>query len=185
MSSVTLRQWADSDFEPYLEMNSDPEVMRHFPALLTKQEALDSFQRIRGNIEKQGWGVWAVDVDGVFAGFTGLMVPRFAAPCMPCTEILWRFRRQFWGRGLAYAAALQALTYGFTTLRLREIVAFTAASNLRSIRLMERLEFVRDLGGDFEHPLVPVGSSLRRHLLFRRQPNRSSEPAPESKTSVA
>ncbi len=180
MSAVVLRPWSDADFEPYLQMNSDPEVMRHFPAVLTRQEALDSFRRIRGAIETQGWGVWAVDVDGEFAGLTGLAVPRFDAPFMPCTEILWRFRRQYWGRGLAYAAAVQALAYGFMTLHLREIVAFTAASNLRSIRLMERLEFTRDPGDDFEHPGVPEGCPLRRHVLYRRRPNRApdSTPAP-------
>jgi RimJ/RimL family protein N-acetyltransferase len=168
---VSLRQWLDSDFEPYFEMNSDPEVMHHFPAVLSKQEALDSFRRIRNNIEREGWGVWAVDVDGILAGFSGLMVPRFAAPCMPCTEILWLFRRQYWGKGLAYAAAVKALAYGFTTLRLSEIVAFTAATNLRSIRLVERLSFARDLDGDFEHPSVPIDNPLRHHVLYRKKPN--------------
>jgi RimJ/RimL family protein N-acetyltransferase len=185
MSAVLLRQWSDSDFEPYFEMNSDPEVMRHFPAVLTEQEALDSFRRIRNNIETQGWGVWAVEVDGMFAGFTGLMVPRFAAPCMPCTEILWRFRREYWGRGLAHAAAVKALAYGFATLRLHEIVAFTAGSNLRSIRLMERLAFTRDFGGDFEHPLVPIGNPLRFHVLYRKRPNQPPNSTSPSVTAPA
>jgi len=181
MGSVVLRHWSDSDFEPFAEMNADPEVMRHFPSMLTRREAMDSFRRVRGNLEKNGWGIWAVEVEGEFAGFTGLMVPRYALPAMPCTEILWRFRRQYWGRGLAYAAAVQALEYGFTKLRLREIVAFTTVSNLRSIRLMERLGFKRDLDGDFEHPAVPVGNPFRHHLLFRKRPNRpSTDQTPES-----
>jgi RimJ/RimL family protein N-acetyltransferase len=177
MSTVILRQWTESDLEPFSEMNSDPEVMRHYPAVMTRQESRDSFERIRGNIERQGWGVWAVDVDGALAGFTGLMVPRFAAPCMPCIEILWRLRREYWGRGLARAAAVQALDYGFTTLRLEEIVAFTTSTNLRSIGLMERLSFTRDLAGDFEHPSVPAGSPLRRHFLFRKRPAPRATPA--------
>jgi RimJ/RimL family protein N-acetyltransferase len=171
MSAVVLRQWRDSDFELYFEMNSDPEVMRHFPAILTRQEASDSLNRLKGGIEERGWGVWAVDVEGIFAGMTGLLSPRFTAPFTPCIEILWRFRRQFWGRGLAYAAALQALEYGFSTLQLAEIVAFTAASNLRSIRLMERLEFTRDIEGDFEHPRIPPGHPLRHHVLYRKARN--------------
>lgn len=172
MSAVALRRWKSSDFELYFEMNTDPEVMRHFPAVMTKRDASDSFERIRLEVEEQGWGVWAVDVDGVFAGMTGLLVPRFAAPFLPCTEILWRFRREFWGRGLARTAAAQALEYAFSTLRLAEVVAFTAATNLRSIRLMERLEFTRDPEGDFEHPSIPAGNPLRRHVLYRKRPNR-------------
>jgi RimJ/RimL family protein N-acetyltransferase len=171
MSVVLLRQWRDSDFEPYFEMNTDPEVMRYFPAVMAREEASDSFARLKGTIEDKGWGVWAVDVDGVFAGMTGIMVPRFAAPFMPCTEILWRFRREYWGRGLAKEAATQALAYAFSTLRLAEIVAFTAAINLRSIGLMERLDFKRDLSGDFDHPAVPLGSHLRRHVLYRKKAN--------------
>jgi RimJ/RimL family protein N-acetyltransferase len=178
-----LRKWQDSDFEPYFEMNTDPEVMRYFPAAMTKQEAADSFARIRKGIEERGWGVWAVEVDGEFAGFTGLLIPRFALPCMPCTEVLWRFRPKFWGRGLAYAAAQQALTYGFSTLKLDEIVAFTPSSNLKSIRLMERLGFARDMEGDFDHPAVPIGSPFRRLRLYRKRPNESSDPTPASGTS--
>jgi len=185
VSAVALRQWKDSDFELYFEMNTDPEVMRHFPAVYTRQEASDSLNRMRSGIDERGWGVWAVDVDEVFAGMTGLLTPRFAAPFTPCIEILWRFRRQFWGRGLAYAAAVQAMAYGFSTLRLTEIVAFTAVSNLRSIRLMERLEFTRDIEGDFEHPRIPPGHPLRHQVLYRKKPNQSSDPALSSGTSRA
>ena len=87
---------------------------------------------------------------------------------MPCTEALWRLRREFWGRGIARAAAAQTLDHGFTVLGLPQVVAFTAAVNLRSIRLMERLSFTRDMGGDFEHPALPPGHPLRRHVLYRR-----------------
>jgi len=172
MSKVLLRPWRESDFEPYLEMNTDPEVMRYFPAAMTREETLASFTSLRDRIEERGWGVWAVDVDQVFAGMTGLSVPRFAAPFMPCTEILWRLRRPYWGRGLACAAASQALEFAFVRLGLPEVVAFTAACNQRSIRLMERLGFGRDPQGDFEHPALPSESPLRRHVLYRKRPNR-------------
>jgi len=185
MSEVLLRQWRDSDFEPYFEMNTDAEVMRYFPAVMTEKEASDSFVRMRNRIEERGWGLWAIDVDGAFAGITGLQIPRFAAPFMPCTEILWRLRREYWGRGLARAAAAQALEYGFSILGLSEIVAFTAATNLRSIRLMERLSFTRDTGGDFEHPAIPQGHALRHHVLYRKTPRHSRDPTPRSVTPAA
>jgi RimJ/RimL family protein N-acetyltransferase len=178
VNTVALRQWKDSDFDPYFEMNTDPDVMRHFPSMMTKQEATETFARLKYAIDEKHWGVWAIEVDGSFAGMTGLFVPRFAAPFMPCTEILWRLRKSYWGRGVAYSAAAQALRFGFSTLGLSEIVAFTAASNMKSIRLMERLNFVRDITGDFEHPNVPVGNSLRHHVLYRRRPNQSTDPTP-------
>jgi RimJ/RimL family protein N-acetyltransferase len=167
MEQLTLRQWRDSDLEPFAEMNADPEVMRYFPALLTKDESAASMERQRRAIDQRGWGLWAVDVDGVFAGFTGLNVPSFSAPFTPCTEIGWRFRREFWGRGLAYRAACEALAFGFESLNLPEIASFTAATNVRSRRLMERLKFERDADGDFEHPSIPEGHLLRHHVLYR------------------
>ena len=167
LEQLILRQWRDSDLEPYAAMNADLEVMRHFPALLTKEESAASLERQRSLINERGWGCWAVEVDGVFAGFTGLNVPSFTAHFTPCTEIGWRFRREFWGRGLACRAAREALRFGFESLKLAEIVAFTAATNVRSRRLMERLGFERDAGGDFDHPSMPEGHVLRRHVLYR------------------
>jgi ribosomal-protein-alanine N-acetyltransferase len=87
-------------------------------------------------------------------------------------------RREFWGRGLARAAAEQALEFGFSRLGLAEIVAFTAAVNLRSIRLMERLGFSRDPGGDFDHPALAAGHPLRRHVLYRKGRDRRADPLP-------
>ena len=174
---ILLRQWQDSDLEPYAAMNGDPEVMRYFPAPLTQAETAASLDRLRRAIDERGWGLWAVEVDGVFAGFTGLNSPAFPAPFMPCVEIGWRFRREFWGRGLAYRAARAALVFAFEPLKLVEIVSFTATINMRSRRLMERLGFNRDAGGDFDHPAMPEGHELRRHVLYRIGPH-AMHPAP-------
>jgi RimJ/RimL family protein N-acetyltransferase len=182
MSTVVLRQWKDDDLDSYAQMNADLEVTRHPPAPLSRRESRESLERMRDAIERRGWGVWAVDVDGVFAGATGLAMPQFHAPFMPCTEVLWRFRRIFRGRGVARSAASQALIFGFLTLGLAEIVAFTAASNIRSIRLMERLAFNRDVQGDFEHPAIPQGHPLRHHVLYRRSPSPSPDPMPAQAT---
>jgi RimJ/RimL family protein N-acetyltransferase len=167
--TVTLRQWRDADLEAFAAMNADPEVMRYFLAPATREQSVATFRRLRDAIDRQGWGVWAVDVDGEFAGMVGLLVPRWPLPFMPCTEILWRLRPSFWGRGIAFRAATEALERGFAQARLKEIVAYTTPPNVRSIRLMERLGFARDMEGDFDHPLVPEGHPLRRHVLYRKK----------------
>lgn len=169
METILLRQWKDSDLEPYCRMNSHPEVMRHFPRLFTRTDSQASLERLKKSIAENGWGLWAVEVDGVFAGLTGLSVPKFETNFTPCFEIGWRFLPEYWGRSIAYRAALDALRFGFTSLRLDEIVSFTAVGNIRSRRLMERLGFTRDPAGDFDHPLIPVGHETRRHVLYRKR----------------
>lgn len=169
MEHISLRQWRDSDLDALAAMNSDPEVMRYFPALVGREQCATWLIRQRGLIEEQGWGLWVLDVAGACAGFVGLSVPRFEAPFMPCIEIGWRLRREYWGRSLAYQGALQALDYGFKVLNLPEIVSFTATGNLRSRRLMECLGFTHDAACDFDHPLIAEGHELRPHVFYRKR----------------
>src|SRR6185503_5467859 len=91
-----LRQWQESDLEPFAAMNADPEVMRFFPKPLSRAEAAFTMTRRRARIDERGWGLWALEVDGVFAGFTGLAEPKLTAPFTPCVEIRWRLRKEFW-----------------------------------------------------------------------------------------
>lgn len=169
MERILLRQWRDADLEPFAAINADAEVMRHFSAPLAREESAALFDRLRRGIDECGWGLWAVEVEGRFAGFTGLSVPRFQAAFTPCVEVGWRLGREFWGRSLAYRAALEALQFGFGTLHLEEIVSFTACGNARSRRLMERLGFSHNPRDDFDHPSLPEGHPLRRHVLYRKK----------------
>lgn len=175
MNLPRLRQWNDSDLAPLAAMNADPEVMRYLLTPVTRAQPEEMLLRSRKGIEERGWGVWAVEVDREFAGKVGLHVPTYPLPLSPCTEVLWRLPREFWERGIAFAAASEAVERGFSQVGLDEIAAFTTPANLRSIRLMERLGLTRDLEGDFDHPLVPEGHPPRRHILFRKaKPRRPS-----------
>jgi len=174
---ITLRQWKDEDLEPYAGMNADAKVMEYFPKPLSVEESKESLFRLRVGIDQRGWGLWAVEVGGSFAGFTGLAEPIFTAHFTPCVEIGWRFRRDFWGRGIAYAAALAAESFAFQILKLPELVSLTAAINARSRRLMERLGFSRRECDDFAHPSLAEDSPLRPHVLYRK-PNKPAAPNP-------
>ncbi|HLP26171.1 MAG TPA: GNAT family N-acetyltransferase, partial [Acidobacteriota bacterium] len=46
---------------------------------------------------------------------------------------------------------------------------FTVLANERSWRVMERLGFARDPAEDFDHPRLPEGHPLRRHILYRKK----------------
>jgi len=53
----------------------------------------------------------------------------------------------------------------------------TARLNIRSQRVMQRLEMTHDPADDFDHPLVESGHRIRPHVLYRARPNRSNYPA--------
>lgn len=163
-----LRQWEDKDYMPFAAMNADPEVMRYFPATLSREESDAHLDRYRAGIAECGWGFWAVErkIDEQFIGFVGLNRPSAELPFKPCVEIGWRLAVSAWGKGYASEAAREALSAGFRLLKFDEIVAFTSIINSRSVAVMERLGMLRDTA-TFAHPGVREGSDLREHYLYR------------------
>lgn len=174
---LLLRRWRPEDKEPFFALNSDPRVMEHFPAPLSREESDHIADLIGGFLDQRGFGLWALELPGVapFIGFTGLAVPHFEAHFTPCVEIGWRLAAAWWGHGYACEAARASLSFGFGQLGLDEIVSFTVPENLRSRRLMERLGMLRDLEGDFDRPALP--ERFRRHVLYRLGRSRAEPPA--------
>jgi RimJ/RimL family protein N-acetyltransferase len=166
---LLLRRWCHSDRVPFAGMNADPRVMEHFPSPLSATESDELVSRIEAHFEEHGFGLWALEITNVvpFAGFVGLSVPSFVAHFTPCVEIGWRIDAKHWGHGYATESARAVLAFGFERLLLREIVSFTVLDNLRSRRVMEKIGMSHHLDDDFEHPGLPVGHPLRRHVLYR------------------
>lgn len=172
---LLMRPWRDADYEPFARINADPRAMEHFPAPLDRASSDRIAGLIRRFLEENGYGLWAVEVPGVapFIGFVGLSDPHFEAPFMPAVEVGWRLHPDHWGHGYATEAARRAVAYGFEELGLDEVVSFTTPANRPSIAVMERLGMTRDPAEDFDHPRVPAGDPLRRHVLYRLpSPNR-------------
>lgn len=165
---LLLRPWTDADRHAFRRLNADPRVMAFFPAPLSDGQSDALLGRIRAHQAEHGFTFWAVEdrAGGGLAGMTGLARVTFAAPFTPCVEIGWRFFPDYWGTGYAIEAARLAFGYGFTTLHLDEIVAFTTTGNRHSQGLMRRLGMARDPADDFDHPHLPAGHPLLRHVLY-------------------
>ncbi len=165
---LVLRPWKKSDLEPFAKLNADPRVMECFPSLLTRQESDALVQRIGKQFKEQGWGLWAVSAPNAdFIGFIGLAQVNFSAHFTPAVEIGWRLAYEFWGKGYATEGAKAALRFAFETLHLNEVVSFTTVQNMRSRKVMERLGMHHNPADDFDHPKLPEGHKLRRHVLYR------------------
>ncbi len=163
---LILRPWRDSDRVAFAALNADPVVMEMFPSTLTRAESDAFADRAATAIDDQGWGLWAVEVEGgvPFIGFTGLAIPAFETDFTPCVEVGWRLAAQHWGHGYAPEAARAALRYGFEVVGLDEIVSFTAIGNHRSRRVMEKIGMTAS--DEFDHPSLP-NHRLTRHVLYR------------------
>jgi RimJ/RimL family protein N-acetyltransferase len=166
---LQLCEWRDDHRAPFAALNADPEVMEHLPSVLTRAMSDAFVDRIRSHFDRHGYGLWALHVraTGEFIGYTGLVLQTFPAHFTPAVEVGWRLARAHWGQGYATEGARAALEVGFTRLGLDEIVSMTVPANARSRRVMERIGMTRDSADDFDHPRVPAGNPMRRHLLYR------------------
>ncbi len=165
---LILREWRESDLEPFAAMNADPEVMRFFPRRLDREQSDAMAHRLSALLEANGWGLWAVEVPDVapFIGFIGLAAPPFEAHFTPAVEVGWRLDKAYWGRGYAPEGARAALDYAFGTLELDEVVSMTIPANEPSQRVMSKLGLTRDPADDFDHPNLPDWAH-QRHVLYR------------------
>lgn len=165
---LVLRRWHDGDRAPFAAMGQDAEVMRYFPSLLTAAQSDALVDRIEASIDAKGYGLWALErrSDHVFIGFTGLADIGFASPIEGDVEIGWRLRRDAWGHGYATEAAHAALAWGLANLGCARIVSMTATTNHPSQAVMARIGMVRRPELDFDHPRLPDGSPLKRHVVW-------------------
>ncbi|MBS1521534.1 MAG: GNAT family N-acetyltransferase [Bacteroidetes bacterium] len=169
---LVIRQWEEKDYESYINLNADPDVMEYFPSVKTPGETLAQVKRITEYIDQHGYGFWAVERkdNHQFIGFTGICEPGFQTHFTPCIEIGWRLSKENWGQGFATEAALASLDFGFEKLKLKKIYSFTSIHNHRSENVMQRIGM--DKAGEFDHPLIADGHWLKKHVVYKIASNK-------------
>ena len=160
-----MREWRESDIEPFSQMCADPRVMRYFPALLTQEESAAFVERVMQRHVDDGFGLWVVEVEGLFAGFTGLARANFVTTFTPCVEVGWRLAQWAWGKGYASEAAKESLRIGFEEHAISEIFSFTTETNMPSESVMKRIGMKRRGDLDFGHPNTP-GWWGQSHIVY-------------------
>jgi RimJ/RimL family protein N-acetyltransferase len=156
-------------------MNDDSRVMEFFAKRLSQKDSDLLLDKIEAHFDEHSFGLCAAErrQDGTFIGFIGMSVPDFKAPFS--VELGWRLAAEYWGYGLATEGAQAVIHHAFQTIGLAGIVATTVLANTRSRRVMEKLGMTHNPVDDFDHPLLPDGHPLRRHVLYRLQPSEWSQ----------
>jgi RimJ/RimL family protein N-acetyltransferase len=173
---LTLRGWTDDDRASYAAINADPLVMATLGPSMSREESDAHVDHMMSKWAERGYGLWSVDLDGECIGFTGLNAPWFEADFTSqaaragyeCVEVGWRLKSEHWGRGYAPEAALASLQFGWDVLGLPEIFSWTAVTNHKSRRVMEKIGMTHDRSITFDHPGVKPGwEHLNPHVVYR------------------
>lgn len=165
---LVLRAWRNNDLEAFAALNADAIVMRHFPSMLSHDESHALMANHQAHLDEYGFGAYAVfrRDTGAFIGACGCKHIVWPHNLPVSVEIGWRFVAVSWGQGFATEAARAALADCFAKTRLDAILSFTVQANRPSWSVMERLKMVRRPDLDFDHPRVPDGHILKRHIVY-------------------
>jgi RimJ/RimL family protein N-acetyltransferase len=166
---LVLRRWREADAEAHHRMCAEPDVARFLGPSPTLEDSRDVIVRQNAIADRFGSCFWAIEhrVDGSFIGWCGVKPGPDGTPIAGEPEIGWSLARPVWGRGLAIEAAHAALTsFWGVGSRAARVTAITVPANVRSQSVMIRLGMTRVTGGDFDHPALPEGNPLRRHLIY-------------------
>jgi ribosomal-protein-alanine N-acetyltransferase len=165
-SRLQLRDWKETDLDPFRRLNADEKVMTYFPKTLSSEETNAFYKSIISEIKECGFGLYAVEKkeNKEFIGFIGFHRATFEADFTPCIEIGWRLKKEAWGKGYATEGATACLQYGFTELNFSDVYSFTADVNKPSKNVMGKIgmNFIKT----FDHPKVLEHSPLKKHVLF-------------------
>lgn len=166
---LILRGWREADVPLHNAMCNDDAFMRHLGPPLPMAESVAAAARQTANLARYGSCFWAVELieTGAFTGYCGIKPGPEATPIAGLPEIGWGIAPGHWRRGLAYEAATASLAWAWAERNWPAVYATTAAVNAPSRGLMKRLGMTRDPAEDFDHPAVPDGSPLKRHVLYR------------------
>ena len=164
---LILRPFREDDRGPIAAINGDPRVGDWLGGPITRAQSDAFVDRVNAQIAEDGFGFFAAErkADGRIVGMIGIR--RNANPPAPlAVELGWRLAVEAQGTGLATEGAQACLAWGFANLDVDEILAWTAATNVRSQAVMRRIGMTPDPARDFIHTSLPEGHPLRPHVVF-------------------
>jgi RimJ/RimL family protein N-acetyltransferase len=145
---LTLRRLTADDLDALVELDSDPEVMRHLtggrptPRDQLRDDVLPRLLAWYDRGDRTGYWAAVERATGEFLGwfhFRPATGPTPAgAPPRDGIELGYRLRRVAWGHGYATEGSRALIRAGFTEHGVRRVFAETMAVNAASRRVMEK-----------------------------------------------
>lgn len=148
-----LRRMAAEHLPDLIELDADPEVMRHISGGLPNSRERYESELLPRMLawDEQPFGFLAAYEAGRFQGWFHL---RPSVADSSVLELGYRLRRAAWGRGLATEGARVLLAHAFDRLGQSAVDACTHPDNSASMRVMLKCGMRRV--GTFMHPRIPL-----------------------------
>jgi [ribosomal protein S5]-alanine N-acetyltransferase len=146
---LTLRQLSLDDAQNIYALRSNSEINKYLARQPCKsiEDATKFIQQITENINKNESLYWVITLNegAVFVGTICLF--DFSVELNKC-EIGYELLPDFQGKGTMYEAVNKVMEYAFQSLKIQNIEAFTHKNNLKSTKLLEKIEYHKSIGLD-------------------------------------
>jgi RimJ/RimL family protein N-acetyltransferase len=158
---LILREFCKDDLDAHAATLGDEEVMRHIGGKPINRE--DSWRRLMsgvGSWSLVGMGPWAIErkSDSRMVGHCGFF--QFERDMSPSIvgepEMGWIFDSSVHGQGIAFEACSAALGWAEREIAAESYPAIIDPANVPSIKLAERLGFVRQPDGVYRDAPIAV-----------------------------
>ncbi len=161
-----FRGWSLDDLDAFFSLNSDEDVMEHFPKTLTKEETKAFIIRLQKHYETNGHNYYATEVkeSGEFIGFIGLAYQDFESEFTPNVDIGWRLKKTAWGKGFATEGAKKCLDIAFNQLHINKVISTCTIANKSSEKVMQKIG-MRKIS-EFKHPKLEEYPKIQTCLLY-------------------
>ncbi|MBT8220936.1 MAG: GNAT family N-acetyltransferase [Bacteroidia bacterium] len=141
---LTLSEWDDPDAPFILKLVNTPSWIQHIGDrnIESLVDAYDYIQKLRQSYLDYGYGFYALRIkaSNTLIGMCGII----QREGLDDPDIGYALLPAFEGNGYMLEAAKAMLSYAKEKLNMSRVVAITTAANQRSIRLLQKLNFVFD-----------------------------------------
>lgn len=161
-----FRKWRNEDLEEFAKLNSDEDVMEHFPNTLSKKEVEKLIDKLRNHFAKNGFTYYAAEIleTNEFIGMIGLAFQDYKTTFTPAIDIGWRLKRNAWGKGYATEGGKKCLEYAFNELGINKIISVCPIKNNKSQNVMKKIGMTKK--GEFNHPEMINHPAYEKHFCY-------------------
>ncbi len=129
---LILREMTDDDYGALHAILNDPETMKYYPRPYDEAGVRRWIAWCRDSYEKNGFGLWAVTLEGEFIGDCGISLQPIHGEWLP--EIGYHIRKDHWRKGYASEAAAACIRVAFEHFGFPAVYSYMNANNEPSWR---------------------------------------------------
>jgi len=159
---LTLRKLTDGDLPELFEMRADPEMHLFTDTVpdVTTKDTKNYIEKMNDGVKADLWFIWGIEHTLLHRLIGTISIWNFDEKKQKA-ELGFGLTPAFQGRGYMSEALKAVVDYGFKTLKLSIIEAYTDEGNKRSIKLLNNAGF------NYQNTIDEAG--LKKEKVFKMQ----------------